>query len=56
MPQHPQRFWLAALVTAWAVDLLFWNKPIGISFLIFTLLSLALVSAWHLLKENTPPV
>jgi len=41
MPQHPQRFWLAALVTAWAVDLLFWNKPIGISFLIFTLLSLA---------------
>ncbi len=42
MSQHPQRFWLAALVTAWAVDLLFWNKPIGISFLIFALLSLAL--------------
>jgi hypothetical protein len=41
MLKHPQRFWLVALVIAWAVDFLFWEKPIGISFLIFTLLALA---------------
>ena len=41
MLKHPQRFWLVALVVAWAVDILFWDKPIGISFLIFTLLAVA---------------
>lgn len=41
MFQHPQRFWLVAFIAAWTVDILFWDKPIGISFLIFTLLILA---------------
>ena len=30
-PRFSSRFWLTALVLAWAVDLLFWGKPIGIS-------------------------
>jgi hypothetical protein len=35
MPRFPQRVWLAAFLVAWSVDLLFWAKPVGISFLIF---------------------
>ncbi|MBE0695347.1 MAG: hypothetical protein IH586_00320, partial [Anaerolineaceae bacterium] len=35
MSRFPQRIWLAAFLVAWAVDLLFWAKPAGISFLIF---------------------
>lgn len=41
MPNKPQRFWLAAFLVAWAVDLLFWQKSVGLSFLIFVLLVLA---------------
>ena len=33
-------FWLVALVLAWAVDLLFWGKPIGISSFLWILLLL----------------
>lgn len=41
MPQHSQRYWVAALVVAWMVDFLFWGKPTGISFPIFVILALA---------------
>lgn len=41
MPRFPQRIWLAGLLVAWAVDFLFWDKPAGISFLLFFLLALA---------------
>ncbi len=41
MPNHSQRYWLAALLVAWSVDFLFWGKPAGISFLLFTILALA---------------
>lgn len=41
MPRYPQRIWLAAFLIAWVVDFLFWGKPVGISFLIFTILTLA---------------
>lgn len=41
MPTHPQRIWLAAIVTAWCADFLFWNKPAGISVVIFVGLVLA---------------
>lgn len=41
MPRYPQRIWLAAFLIAWAVDFLFWGKPVGISFLTFTILALA---------------
>jgi len=30
-PRYSNRFWLAALVLAWAVDFLFWEKEIGVS-------------------------
>ncbi|HEY9075441.1 MAG TPA: DUF4173 domain-containing protein [Anaerolineaceae bacterium] len=41
MPKKPERFWLAALLLAWLIDLLFWNKAVGISFPIFITLLLA---------------
>ena len=41
MPLKLNRFWWAALVAAWAVDFLFFDKPLGVSFLIWGLLLLA---------------
>ncbi len=35
MPKHPWQIWLAALALAWGFDLLFWQKPVGISFIIW---------------------
>ena len=40
MPRYPQRFWLAAFLVAWSVDLLFWDKSVGISYPIFILFAL----------------
>ena len=34
-------FWIVALILAWVFDQLFWEKPMGVSFLIFVLLCLA---------------
>ena len=41
MPLKLNRFWWAALVAAWAVDFLFFDKPLGVSFLIWGGLLLA---------------
>ena len=40
MLKHPLRFLPIALALAWAVDLFFWNKPLGLSFTLWTLLIL----------------
>lgn len=40
MIKFPWRFTIVALIVAWAVDFLFWKKPIGISLLIWILLIL----------------
>ena len=40
MPQHANRFWVAALVVAWAVDFLFFSQAPGVSFLIWMVLAL----------------
>ena len=40
MARHTNRFWLAALVVAWAVDFLFFSQTPGVSFLIWILLAL----------------
>lgn len=40
-PLHPQRFWIAALVVAWSVDLLFWGHQVGLSLVIFVAAVLA---------------
>ncbi|HNS38289.1 MAG TPA: DUF4173 domain-containing protein [Anaerolineaceae bacterium] len=40
MLKHPLRFLPVALALAWAVDLFFWNKPLGLSFTLWTLLIL----------------
>ena len=55
MPGHPQRFWLAAFVVAWSADFLFWNKPLGISFVIFVALVIAAVG-WMARSEGIRPV
>jgi len=40
MPKSNRAFWVAALLIAGGVDFLFWRKPIGISFPIWTLLAM----------------
>ncbi|MHB0987567.1 MAG: DUF4153 domain-containing protein [Bellilinea sp.] len=41
MLRYANRFWLAALIVAWAVDFLFFSQTPGVSFLIWLLLALA---------------
>lgn len=38
MVKHPNRFWMAALLIAWAVDFFFYGKQPGLSFLLWTVL------------------
>jgi hypothetical protein len=40
MPKSYNAFWFTALLIAAAVDFLFWDKPVGISFPLWTLLAL----------------
>ena len=48
MIRHPWRFFIVSLLAAWAVDFLFWEKPVGISFLIWvTILLLGAVFLMH---------
>ena len=54
MVKNRSTLWVAALVVGWAFDILYWNKPPGISFLVHTILllgALAVVS-W---KEGVRP-
>lgn len=52
--QHRGRLWLATLGVAWLFDFLFWEKPAGISFPIFT--SLLLAAGFYLAhQENVKP-
>lgn len=41
MARYANRFWLAALVVAWAVDFLFFSQTPGVSFLIWMVLALS---------------
>ena len=50
MPRTPSRFWLTALLIAWAVDFLFFQKPIGISFLIWV--GLTLTGLWVVARSE----
>lgn len=49
MLKHKSTFWLAALITAWGIDFLFWEKEPGISFPIWTAIAAAalLVTAYR---------
>ena len=53
MPKNKKWFWLVALVAAWLLDFLFWKKPAGVSFLIWTVILLAggYVLAWREQKK-----
>lgn len=46
MPKSSSAFWFTALLIAAGVDFLFWGKPIGVSFPIWTLLAIG--GAWLL--------
>jgi hypothetical protein len=48
MPKHKNWFWLTALAAAWCFDFLFWKKPFGLSFFIWTalLLGIGYLLAW----------
>lgn len=54
MTKHPNRLWGAALLLAWLFDFLFWQKPMGINFALYSLLVL-LVGLALLLSEGFAP-
>src|SRR5574340_1031333 len=54
MPRKTDLFWLAAFITAWAVDFFFFNQAPGISFLIWILLILG-VGLWLARSEGVKP-
>ena len=54
MPGKTNRFWLAALITAWGVDFLFFANSPGISFLIWTLV-LLVAGVWLARSEAVRP-
>lgn len=52
--RSPQRLWLVALIIAWAVDLLFWNTPAGVSYLIWITLGTVGMFALALSEGRRP--
>ncbi|MBN2115202.1 MAG: DUF4173 domain-containing protein [Anaerolineales bacterium] len=40
MKANPSRFWVIVILLGWICDFLFWEKPLGINFAIFVVLSL----------------
>jgi hypothetical protein len=54
MTKHPNRLWIAALLLGWFFDFLFWKKPDGINFAIYSILCL-LVGLALLLAEGIRP-
>ncbi len=54
MPRFPARFLLAALLTAWTVDIFFWMKPVGINYLIWVVVVLAGLAALLIFEKVRP--
>lgn len=54
MLKHPNRLWAAALLLGWLFDFLFWKKPVGVNFAIYTALCL-LGGLLLLLSEQIKP-
>lgn len=54
MPRYPARFLLAALITAWTVDIFFWMKPVGINVLIWVIVVLAGLAALLIFEKVRP--
>jgi hypothetical protein len=51
---HPARFWVIVLLLGWMFDFLFWNKPVGINFALFSVISL-IGGLYLLLAEGYRP-
>lgn len=54
MPRNMDRFWFTALITAWAVDFLFFANSPGISFFIWVVILLA-AGLWLASREGVKP-
>ncbi len=54
MLKHKKLFWLGGLVAALAFDVLFWKKPFGISFFIWTVVLLVVGFVLARLEEKKP--
>jgi len=54
--RFPQRLWIVALIIAWAVDLLFWNRPAGVSYLIWIALGTVGMFALAFGEGRRPPL
>jgi len=56
MVKNRSALWVAALVIGWAFDILYWNKPPGISFLIHVILLLGALAvlSWKEHKKPSP--
>lgn len=54
MVKHRSTLWYAALLVGWAFDVLYWNKPLGVSYPIHILLVLGTLS-FLLWKEEQKP-
>src|SRR5688572_31521633 len=50
MKTNPNRFWTIVILLGWALDFLFWKKPIGINFAIYA--TLCLVTGILLLRAD----
>ena len=42
MKTNPNRFWIIVILLGWSFDFLFWQKPLGINFAIFTFLCIGI--------------
>lgn len=50
MKTNPSRFWLFVIFLGWAFDILFWEKPAGVNFIIWV--TLCLVTGIYLLRTD----
>ena len=50
MKANPNRFWFLVILLGWSFDFLFWDKPAGINFFLFT--GLTLVTGLYLLQAD----
>lgn len=50
MKNNPNRFWFLVILLGWAFDFLFWEKPLGVNFVIYVML--CIVTGIYLLQTD----
>ena len=56
MTKYRSLLWYSALGVGWAFDLLYWKKPLGVSFAIHILLLLAVLYFLSYREEKKPSI